>query len=127
MSTRLKQLEALAENDPDDPFIQYAIALEHVSNGRLEEAAETLEHLIVKAPNYSAGYHQAWRVYEQLDRFDDARRCYEKGVVVANYNCPGQIVISGEINALNQAITALKNNGAVHVIVLTLATPIINQ
>lgn len=33
-------------------------------------------------------------------------------VVIANINCPGQIVISGEINALNQAITTLKNNGA---------------
>jgi len=90
MSTRLKQLEALAANDPDDPFIQYAIALEYVSNGRLEEAAETLEHLIVKAPNYSAGYHQAGRVYEQLDRLDDARRCYEKGVVVAEQEGDGK-------------------------------------
>lgn len=83
MSTRLEQLNTLAKQDPDDPFIQYAIALEYVSNDSLEEAAETLEQLMSKAPNYSAGYHQAGRVYEQLDQADDARRCYEKGVVVA--------------------------------------------
>lgn len=84
MSSRLEQLIALSKSDPDDPFIQYAIALEFVSNDRLEEAADTLEKLMANAPDYSAGYHQAGRVYEQLDRLDDARRCYETGVVVAD-------------------------------------------
>lgn len=33
-------------------------------------------------------------------------------VVAANYNCPGQIVISGEIEAVNAACEALKASGA---------------
>ena len=33
-------------------------------------------------------------------------------VVCANYNCPGQIVISGEIDAVNEACTRLKEAGA---------------
>ena len=32
-------------------------------------------------------------------------------VVAANYNCPGQLVISGEINAINEACEKLKENG----------------
>jgi [acyl-carrier-protein] S-malonyltransferase len=42
-----------------------------------------------------------------------------KGVVVAaNYNCPGQLVISGEINAINEACEKLKENGARRALVL---------
>ncbi len=33
-------------------------------------------------------------------------------VVAANYNCPGQLVISGEIGAVAEACSALKNLGA---------------
>ena len=39
-------------------------------------------------------------------------------VVAANYNCPGQLVISGEIDAVNAACEALKENGARRALVL---------
>ena len=83
MSGRLEQLEALAKQNPDDTFIQYAIALEYVSSDQLEEAIQTLEVLMTKDPDYSASFHQAGRVYERLEKIDDARRCYEQGIEVA--------------------------------------------
>lgn len=39
-------------------------------------------------------------------------------VVAANYNCPGQLVISGEVEAVNQACEALKAKGAKRALVL---------
>ncbi|WP_298418655.1 ACP S-malonyltransferase [uncultured Kordia sp.] len=39
-------------------------------------------------------------------------------VVAANYNCPGQIVISGEIDAINTACETLKEAGARRALVL---------
>ena len=45
--------------------------------------------------------------------------CRYKGVVVAaNYNCPGQLVISGEIEAINLACESLTNAGARRALVL---------
>jgi [acyl-carrier-protein] S-malonyltransferase len=39
-------------------------------------------------------------------------------VVAANYNCPGQLVISGDIDAINKACESLKEEGARRALVL---------
>ena len=39
-------------------------------------------------------------------------------VVAANYNCPGQLVISGSVNAINEACEAMKAAGAKRALVL---------
>ena len=39
-------------------------------------------------------------------------------VVAANYNCPGQLVISGDINAVNAACETLKDAGARRALIL---------
>ncbi len=42
-----------------------------------------------------------------------------QGIVVpANYNCPGQLVISGEVEAINRACEALKEAGARRALIL---------
>jgi [acyl-carrier-protein] S-malonyltransferase len=39
-------------------------------------------------------------------------------VVAANYNCPGQLVISGDVEAVNQACEVLKERGAKRALIL---------
>lgn len=44
-------------------------------------------------------------------------------VSIANYNCPGQIVITGQENAVNQACEALKGAGAKRCVLLNVSGP----
>lgn len=59
------------------------------------------------------------------DQVEEAcRRASEQGVVVpANYNCPGQLVISGEMKAIACAIEAAKGMGAKRAIALSVSGP----
>lgn len=46
-----------------------------------------------------------------------------KGVGIANYNCPGQIVITGETKAVEEAADALKAAGAKRTVMLNVSGP----
>lgn len=48
----------------------------------------------------------------------------DNGIIeVANYNCPGQTVITGEVNAINKAVIELRELGAIKVIPLNVSGP----
>ncbi|MBI2845545.1 MAG: ACP S-malonyltransferase [Chloroflexi bacterium] len=47
----------------------------------------------------------------------------EQRLAVANYNCPGQVVVSGEKEALEEAMQLAKERGANRVVALTVSIP----
>ncbi len=49
---------------------------------------------------------------------EDACNAIDGVVVAANYNCPGQLVISGEVEAIHKACEVLKEKGAKRALVL---------
>ena len=56
-----------------------------------------------------------------LDEIPTREVCVEAGVVLANLNCPGQLVISGEIEKIGKACELAKAKGAKRAIPLTVA------
>ena len=56
-----------------------------------------------------------------LDETPTREICAEAGVVLANLNCPGQLVISGEIEKIGKACELAKAKGAKRAIPLTVA------
>jgi [acyl-carrier-protein] S-malonyltransferase len=56
-----------------------------------------------------------------LDEGPTREACLEAGVVLANLNCPGQLVISGPADKINQACDLAKAKGAKRAIPLTVA------
>ena len=69
----------------DDPFLHYALALEHQKDGDVPTAISILEKLQTSHPDYLAGYYQLGKMYEAvgqnekaIDAFLDGRRLAKK-------------------------------------------------
>jgi tetratricopeptide (TPR) repeat protein len=71
-SERLAQLRALLMEEPHDPFLRYAIALELKRAGNMEEAAADLERLIREDPKYIACYYQLALILLDMGRSAEA-------------------------------------------------------
>ncbi len=80
---RLKQLVHLLEENPNDFFLQFAIAKEHEKLGHTEEALHYYLHLIEKAPHYVGAYYHLGKLYEKLHEAGNAWEIYEKGIEMA--------------------------------------------
>lgn len=80
---RLEALRTFYEEDPEDPFTRFALAQEYLKRGKTEEALRFFEGLVADDPDYVGTYYHLGKLYEALDRMDDARRTYREGIDVA--------------------------------------------
>ena len=80
---RLARLKALLEENPQDRFARYALAMELASQGRLEESLGEFQALMSLDPDYLASYLQAGQTLEKLKRAEEAREVYRRGIEVA--------------------------------------------
>jgi Tfp pilus assembly protein PilF len=80
---RIQKLKELLEKDPTDSFSRYALALEYMGMSDLQTAIEELETLISTDPKYLAAYHQLGQIYGKLNRTQEAKKVYRKGIDLA--------------------------------------------
>ncbi len=80
---RLSQLLQYYEEDPDDPFVRFALAMEYLKRKRFEEARTFLEGLVVDHPRYVGTYYHLGKLYEREGEREKALETYRKGVAVA--------------------------------------------
>jgi len=83
MTNRLQQLSEFLTEQPNDPFLRYALATEHLKLGHTEEALRYYEGLVTDRPEYLGTYYHLGKLYESLARSDDAIAIYEKGMCQA--------------------------------------------
>ncbi len=81
--SRKEQIEEMLAEDPNDPFLRYGLAMEHVSAGQDTEALRCFEELIRVAPDYVPAYMQAGRALVRLNREEEARTIYRTGIATA--------------------------------------------
>lgn len=82
-ATRIEMLKAYIAEDPADPFMQYALALEYVRLNKTVDAITMLENVLKLNPDYLPAYYQLGKLYEKNSRNADALKIYTSGMEVA--------------------------------------------
>jgi tetratricopeptide (TPR) repeat protein len=83
MPSRLEQLQQMLMQEPNDEFLQYAIAMEYISSGVINEAISRLQKMLSNNNNYLAAYYQLGKCFEAQNKINEAKETYEKGITVA--------------------------------------------
>lgn len=81
--TRREKLEALLRDDPDDVFLQYALAMQFVSDGEEPQAINRLQALLEKSPAYVAAYFQLAQLLEKSGAAEHAKQALHQGIQAA--------------------------------------------
>lgn len=103
---RLDQLLQFYEEDPDDAFTRFALAQEYLNRGEVDEALTLFEELVDTDPDYVGTYYHLGKLYERLDRTEDAIETYERGVEVAREQRAQK-----DLSELQDALLAAKGVG----------------
>jgi tetratricopeptide (TPR) repeat protein len=82
---RIKQLREYLKDDPEDAFLNYALALELLKMNELEEARTLLEQLRGNRPDYLATYYRLGKLYEDLKMKQAALTIYKDGIELARH------------------------------------------
>ena len=80
---RFKEITKLLEREPADPFLRYALAMEHKKAGRLDEALEWMDKTLEADATYCYAHYQKGQVREQQGETDKAKHAYEDGLAAA--------------------------------------------
>lgn len=80
--SRLDKLLEFIKNEPNDEFLKYALATEYLHLNQVDKALEYYEDLVNNHPEYSGTYYHLGKLYEALNRKDDAVKTYEKGMEI---------------------------------------------
>lgn len=82
MTNRIEQLRQFVDEDPQDPFNLYALAMEYLKTDA-RAAASCLDQLLLTHPDYLPTYYQAGNLWEVLGDRARALAILAKGIVLA--------------------------------------------
>ena len=80
---RIKQLFELLEDDPEDEFVNFAIAQEYKKTGNLELAIQYFLKLKSINENYVGLYYHLADSYVRIDDEINALQTYDEGIMIA--------------------------------------------
>lgn len=95
--SRREKLEALLQAEPDDTFLQYALAKEYLAEGNHAQAISRFAALAEQHPEYVPTYLQWGQLLAELSEFDAAKHVVVRGIEQARRS--GDDHAEGEMRA----------------------------
>ncbi|MBY0231547.1 MAG: tetratricopeptide repeat protein, partial [Gemmataceae bacterium] len=81
--TRKDQIEAMLAHDPEDSFLRYGLAMEHVSAKDDAAAMREFRELLKRDAGYVPAYLQAGQALIRLGEEDEAKEMLKAGIEAA--------------------------------------------
>ena len=82
-SPRLEQIRALLQDDPDDPFLMYGLAMEYLSINDNGAAVTAFRELLKKRPDYVPTYLMLGQTLQRMGKEPEAADVLRLGVTAA--------------------------------------------
>ncbi len=100
--SRLDVIKKIVEQQPNDPFPRYGLAMEYKNAGHGEEAHATFSELEARWPDYVAAYLMHGNLLASMHRLAEARQVYERGIAAAQRKGDGHAL--GELQSALQGL-----------------------
>ena len=81
---RVEILKGFLDDNPNDSFSRYALALEYVKLGQHDDAVREFETVKKKDPDYLATYFQLGQLYLKIGQTHEAEKTFRTGITVAS-------------------------------------------
>ena len=98
---RITKLKELLGENPNDSFVQHALALEHLKQGDDAEARTLFETLLTRDEDYVGSYYHLAKLLQKMDEKHAAIQWYEKGMLKAKE--------VGDHHAYNELLSAYED------------------
>ncbi len=81
--SRLARLKSFVDEDPNDPFLHFALAKEYEKLEDEEQALHCYLHLVSNHDDYVGTYYHLGKLYERRQDFEKAILTYTQGLEMA--------------------------------------------
>jgi predicted Zn-dependent protease len=81
--SRIDIIKKIADQQPNDPFPRYGLAMEYKNAGLAEEANATFAELAARHPDYIPQYLMHGNLLASMHKLDEARAVLERGLGAA--------------------------------------------
>jgi tetratricopeptide (TPR) repeat protein len=83
---RLRQIQEFLKENPQDPFLHYALTMEYVKLEQTDNALSGFEKMVNDFPDYVGTYYHFGKFLEKNEDSERATEVYKKGIEIARKN-----------------------------------------